>query len=389
METRSLNTWVEISRAAYANNINFFKKLISPRTELAIVIKANAYGHGMLGIAGIAARNGINFFCVHSLEEAQELRHAGFDQKILVLGPVPLARLEEAVGLNLELALYNLENIQILNEAAKKLNKPVKIHLKLETGANRQGITESDLNNFLDTLKSKKFIKLEAIYSHFANVEDTTDNSYATQQLERFNKMSGEIAKNGFTSASWRIKKHIAATAAVLLLPEIHFDMIRVGIGQYGSWPSEKVKISYEKKHGGKAIDGLLSPVMSWKTRISQIKQVSKGGFIGYGCAYQAKKDMVIAVLPVGYADGYDRKLSNKGYVLIKGRKAPVVGRVCMNLTMVDITDIKDVKLEDEVVLLGRQGNEEIIAEYLAELIGTINYEVVTRINWQIPRMIV
>lgn len=384
METRSLNTWVEISESAYVNNINFFKKLILPKTELAVVIKANAYGHGMLEVAGIAAKNGVNFFCVHSLEEARRLRDGGFNQKILVLGPVLFARLEEAVGLNLELALYNLETVHTLDEVAKKLNKSAKIHLKLETGANRQGITESDLNNFLEILKSKKFIKLEAIYSHFANVEDATDNSYTARQLELFNKMSEQVTKSGFIG----FKKHIAASAAALLLPETHFDIIRVGIGQYGLWPSEKVKTTYEKRHSTSDVGGL-SPVVTWKTRISQIKQIPEGDFIGYGCTYQAKKDMVIAVLPVGYSDGYDRKLSNKGYVLINRRKAPVVGRICMNLMMVDITDIKGVELEDEVILLGKQGSEKITAENLADLMGTINYEVVTRINWQISRIIV
>ncbi|MEK9183864.1 MAG: alanine racemase, partial [Patescibacteria group bacterium] len=236
----------------------------------------------------------------------------------------------------------------------------------------------NDLNNFLDILKTKKYVKLEAVYSHFANVEDAANNNYAMRQLERFNKMSDKIAKRGFVG----FKKHISATAAVLLLPKARFDMVRVGIGQYGLWPSEKVKTNYKKSLA-------LSPVMSWKTRIIQIKQVSKGNFIGYGCSYQAKRNMIMAVLPVGYSDGYDRKLSNKGYVLIGGSKAPIVGRVCMNLTMADITDIKGVKLEDEIVLLGKQGGEEISAEYLADLIGTINYEIVTRINWQIPKIIV
>lgn len=385
MNTESFNTWVEISESAYINNLNFFKKLISLETELAVVVKANAYGHGILEIAGIAAKNSVNFFCVHSLEEAESLRKTGFSQDILVMGPVPLARLEKVIAMDLQLAIYNTETLHLLDEAGRKLNKLARAHLKLETGANRQGVTESDLNNFLDIFKKKKFIKLEAVYSHFANVEDASDGGYSARQLEIFNTISDKIAKSGFVG----FKKHIAASAAVLFMPQTHFDMVRVGIGQYGLWPSEKVKDSYEKKHGGKAIDGLLSPVMSWKTRISQIKQVSKGNFIGYGCSYQAKRDMVIAVLPVGYSDGYDRGLSNKGYVLIGGRKAPVAGRVCMNLTMADITDIKGVKLEDEVVLLGKQGNQEVSAEYLADLIGTINYEIVTRINWQIPRIVI
>lgn len=375
MDTKRLNTWVEISQSAYISNLNFFKKIILPKTKLSAVIKANAYGHGMLEIAGIAAGSGVNFFCVHSLEEAKMLRARGFSQDIFVMGPVPLALLEEAVNLDLELALYNIETLEVLDKAAVKSKKTVNIHLKLETGANRQGINGDKLDEILTVLKSARAVKLEAVYSHFANIEDAgASNNYAAGQLSKFRETVNKITRSGFTD----FKKHIAATAAILLFPESHFDMVRLGIGQYGLWPSEKAGISNS-----------LFPVMSWKTRVSQVKMVPKGAFIGYGCTYQAKKDMVIAVLPVGYSDGYDRRLGNKGHVLVHGRRAAVVGRVCMNLIMVDITGVEDTKLEDEVVLLGKQGKEEISADYLAGLISTINYEIVTRINWQIPRVVV
>ena len=196
--------------------------------------------------------------------------------------------------------------------------------------------------------------------------------------------MANSIKQRGFT----KIKMHAACSAAILLFPETYFDMVRLGISQYGLWPSRETFVSYKIKHAQNGKD-VLKPVMTWKTRVGQIKSVPTNQCIGYGCTYQTTRNTKIAVLPIGYADGYDRKLSNQGYVLIRGRRAPIRGRVCMNIFMVDITDIPGVKLEDEVVLMGRQGNEMITANYLAGLAGTINYEWVSRINPKLPRIIV
>lgn len=384
MNTDKLNTWIEISAKAYANNLSFFKKLIPPTTEFSVVIKSNAYGHGIVEMAGLAIKYGADSFCVHSLDEALLLRKSGFRQDILIMGHVPLTRLDEAINGQFRLVMYNHDSLQELDRQTRRLNQAVWVHLKLETGKYRQGINEKELTGFLDALKSAPRVKLEAAYTHFANADEPTNHEYAHYQLNRFLKMHEMIQKAGFPA----VKKHVANSAAILLLPRAHFDMVRLGISQYGFWPSPEALVSFKMQRSTEA-ENTLKPVLQWKTRVSQVKEVPANHFIGYGCTYRTTRDSRIAVLPTGYADGYDRLLSNKSYVLIQGRRAPLRGRVCMNLTMVDVTDIPDVQLEDEVVLLGSQGNDTVSADYLANLIGTINYEIVTRINWQIPRIVV
>lgn len=384
MNKDQLNTWVEISEEAYAHNLAFFKQKIPDQTEFSVVIKANAYGHGMLEIASLAIKCGVDSFCVHTLDEAIQLRESNFLQDVLIMGPVPLGRLGEALGYNFRLALYNQETLDEINRLIDKKSHQVRVHLKLETGTFRQGIDLIELPSLLDKLKKSPHIKLEAVYTHFANIEDTTDHGYAYSQIERFKGMVEQIQKSGFPG----VKKHVACSAATLLFPDTHFDMVRLGISQYGLWPSRETFVSYKIKQTQNE-EEVLRPVLTWKTRVAQIKRVAANQFIGYGCSYQTTRESRVAVLPIGYSDGYDRGLSNQSHVLIHGRRAPVRGRVCMNFIMVDITDIPDVKLEDEAALIGKSGDEILTADYLAQLTGTINYEVVTRINWQIPRIII
>lgn len=377
---QNLNTWIEISESAYAANLKFFRKLIGKDVGLSVVIKSNAYGHGWQQIVKLAAKYSADSFSVHSLEEALQLRKAGFSENVLIMGHIPLSRLEKAVNWNFRMVLYNRESILKLRE----IGKPARVHLKVETGTHRQGVDEKELSWFLNEIKKIPFIKLDGVYTHFANIEDTTDHSYAQSQLQRFNQIAEQVREAGYSEVIF----HTACSAATLLFPETYFDMVRLGISQYGLWPSRETFLSYKINHSKNGED-VLHPIMTWKARISQIKTVPADHFIGYGCSYRTSRETQIAVLPVGYADGYDRALSNQGYVLIGGKRAPVRGRICMNIMMVDVTDIPSVKLEDEVVLLGRQGKEQITAETLAGLSDTINYEFVTRINWEIPRIVV
>ncbi len=384
MDRDKLNTWVEISEEAYAHNLAFFKQRIPAQTEFSVVIKANAYGHGMLEIASLAIKHGVDSFCVHTLDEAIMLHNSGFSQDVLIMGPVPLQRLGEALRYNFRLALYNRQTLDEINRLISEKNQQVRVHLKLETGTCRQGIDLNELPDLLEKLRNASHVKLEAAYTHFANIEDTTDHSYAYSQIERFKKMVEKVQESDFPE----VKKHVACSAAILLFPETHFDMVRLGISQYGLWPSRETFVSYKIKRT-KNQEEVLRPVLSWKTRVAQIKRVAANQYIGYGCTYQTTRESLIAVLPIGYSDGYDRGLSNQCYVLIHGRRAPIRGRVCMNFIMVDVTDIPDVGLEEEAVLIGKWGDEILSADYLAQLTGTINYEVVTRINWKIPRIIV
>ncbi len=384
IDVKGINTWIELSESAYANNLRRFRQMIGSERELSVVVKANAYGHGWAPIARMAVQHGADSFCVHSLPEAQQLRQAGFDQDILIMGHVPLARLAEVVAGNFRLVIYNPETVRQLAELLEGQSGALRMHLKLETGANRQGIDEADLPWFLSQIAAIPGLHLEGAYTHFADIEDTTDHHFAEQQKQRFQRMVKSIRQAGFTLP----KLHTACTAATLLFPETHFDLVRLGIGQYGFWPSRETLVSYKIQHNND-IEGLLQPVLTWKTRVSQVKQVAPESSIGYGRTYRTTRASRIAVLPVGYSDGYDRGLSNQGYVLIRGKRAPVRGRICMNLMMVDVTDIPGVKLEDEVVLIGRQGQDAVAADQLASLCGTIHYEIVARLSREIPRIAV
>jgi alanine racemase len=384
METENLNTWVEISEQAYAHNLAFFKKIIPKGTELSVVVKANAYGHGLKEISGLADKHGADSFCVHTLEEAQLLRQWGHKKDVLIMGPVVQSFYPEVIKNNFRLVAFNRQDLNALKKTSEKMKSPVRIHLKLETGTHRQGINPDEVDSFLHILKKSLQLRLDGIYTHFANIEDTTDHSYAFTQLGCFNKTTDRIQKKGFPD----ILKHAACSAAILLFPETHFDMVRLGISQYGLWPSRETFVSYKIKHSREGED-LLQPVLSWKTRVGQIKTVPANRFIGYGCSYQTTRKTRLAVLPVGYSDGYDRALSNQAFVLLNCRRAPVRGRICMNLTMVDITDIPGIKLGDEAVLIGKQGEKTISVDQLSAIAGTIHYEFISRINGLIPRIVV
>jgi alanine racemase len=384
MNKSQYTSWLEISEMAYSHNLKFFRSRLKPSTEFAVVIKSNAYGHGMAQIASLAMKHGADSFCVHSLEEALELRKLGIARDILIMGPVLLNRLDKVIDQDLRLVLYNPEALEELHRLTQKTGKKVRIHLKLETGTYRQGIDRDDLPSFLKKIKQSPLITLEGAYTHFANIEDTTSHEYAFRQLDLFHQMTEMIKDAGFTA----VKLHTACSAAILLFPETYFDMVRLGISQYGLWPSRETFVSYKIKFSKNGED-VLKPVLSWKTRIGQLKNIKSNQNIGYGGTYQTTRSTRLAVLPIGYADGYDRGLSNQSYVLIHGKRAPIRGRVCMNLIMVDTTDIPEARLEDEVILVGTQVGASITADHLASLCGTINYELVTRINSAIPRLIV
>jgi alanine racemase len=373
--------WVEISKKNLLNNITIIRNIIGKEKKLMAVVKSNAYGHGLREVSSIALDGPVDWFGVNSIEEGIFLREEKINRPILILGYVPLKDLKEAVEHNLRLTVYNVETIRELSRVCKKLKKEAFIHIKIETGTNRQGVNGEELKKVLRSINSDPYVKLEGTSTHFANIEDTTDHSYAQLQLDKFN----ETMKVHFGSDDTLIK-HTACTAAILLFKETYFEMVRAGIGMYGLWPSKQTKVSYSMKD--KELP-TLNPVLTWKSKIVQIKSVPEGSFISYGCTYKTTRESKIAVLPVGYYDGYLRAFSNVSHVLVKGKRAPVRGRVCMNITLVDVTDIPEVKLEDDVVLLGKQGNEEITVDYLAGLAGTINYEIVTHINPSLQRKIV
>jgi alanine racemase len=345
------------------------------------VVKANAYGHGYLEVGRLLDGRGFPLLAVHALQEAVVLREGGIKNDILIMGYTPLADLKYVVESHFDQVVYNLETLSQLRSLATT-DRPARCHLKLETGTHRQGIREEQLDEFLNLFKESPQLKLRGVYSHFANIEDTTDHSYAERQLDAFVGMKRKVEGSGLEVKYY----HLASSAASLLFPKTHFNLARAGIALYGLWPSKETYLSY--RLAGKE-NQILEPVLSWKSMVAQIKTVQRGEYIGYGTSYRATADLKIAVVPIGYFDGYDRHNSNRGYCLVNGYRAPVRGRICMDLFMIDVTDIPDVSLESEVVLIGRSGDERVSAEDLADWAGTINYEIVARIGAHLTRKVV
>jgi alanine racemase len=369
-------TWVEIDASAIGRNLEAFRSVVNAGTALMAVVKANAYGHHIEVVAPIAARYA-DWLGVNNLEEALAVKELGISRPVAILGHTELDRLDYVVSGEFRQVVYREDVAAALSASAKNRGTTARVHLKVETGTHRQGIAVDALANFASKVLELPNLEIEGIYTHFANIEDTLDPTFAQFQIDEFRRALA-IVEGAGAHPSWI---HASATSGALLYPETGFNMIRVGIGTYGIWPSRETQLAARER--GRLLS--LTPALSWKTRIAQIKAIKPGEFVGYGLTYQASHPMKIAILPIGYYDGYDRRLSNCGRVLAGGRAVPVIGRVMMNMIAIDVTDV-EVKLDDEVVLIGRQGNAEIRVEELAEKSGTIAYEVLARINPLIPR---
>ncbi len=385
MDRKKLNQWIELDSAAYRVNVALFRRLAGEEHDLCVVVKANAYGHDVRQIVELALQCDVSSFAVHSLDEAVELQDLGVTLPILLLGYTPRGRLSEVVDRGLRVVVYDVETLRELDRLGRATGRQVPVHVKIETGAYRQGLEGAPLVQLLSELKSARGCRAEGLYTHFANIEDTTRHDYARQQIETFQASLVEARSLGLRD----VMVHSACSAATLLFPETLGDLVRVGVSQYGLWSSKQTYLSYRLAHAAEEPEEVLQPVLSWRCRISQLKDVPADSYVGYGCTYLTTRPSRLAVLPVGYSDGFDRGLSNVGWVLINGRRAPIRGRVCMNLVMVDVTDIPDVRVEDEATLIGKQGDATLRVDELADLAGTIDYEIVARLRAGIPRLIV
>ena len=368
----SLNiSWVEIDHKALLKNVETFRKTLTSDTRLMAVVKSNAYGHGLELVSETLA-DSVDWFGVDSLTEAVAVSRHAPSTPTLILGFSNPEQAEIIVGNGFRQVVYREDIVRALSVAAVRLGVTAKLHLKIETGTNRQGVPLDDVVRFALNASERPGLEIEGAYTHFSNIEDTLDPSFAMLQVERFEEALGRLAEAGIRPR----EVHAAATAGILLYPQTHFTMVRLGIGAYGLWPSREARLAAREK----GVAPELRPVMTWKTRVVQLKQVDAGEYVGYGQAFQAGRPMTLAVIPVGYYEGYDRRLSGSGRALVRGKHVNVVGRVAMNMTMLDVTGV-GAALDDEVVLLGRQGDQEVSADELAEKTGTIAYETVARIN--------
>jgi alanine racemase len=371
--------WVEIEKDAPEHNLREILRCTAEGTKLCAVVKSNAYGHGVSQITKLLPS--AHWFAVNSLDEGLELKRIGVQKPVLVLGHVPLSRLSEAADAGFRITVFNRDTVKAI-EVLPKGREPLRVHLEIETGTARQGVLPEDVASFVEYAAGKKGVLLEGVSTHFANIEDTLNHEYAERQLSIFTQTLERIRALGLDPPVI----HTACSAAAILFPKTHFTMLRTGIGLYGLWPSRETYLSARMEQ---SCIPALRPVLTWKTRIVQLKTLPAGSFVGYGCTYRVMRKTKLAVLPAGYADGYDRAFGNSAYVLVRGKRAPVIGRVCMNHCMIDVTDIREVKLEEEVVLLGKSGEENLTAEKLAEWADTINYEIVARISPLLERKVV
>jgi alanine racemase len=377
--------WAEIDLQAIAHNMRELRRFTRPKAGLMAAVKGNAYGHGAVRIAQTAVANGVDALGVARIEEGLELRQAGLDVPILIMGYTAPSLTPRLIDHALTQTVYTLDTAQALSAAAQGLGKTLKVHLKVDTGMGRLGLVpDSGRSSSSDIPASGRALeevlqihqlpglKLEGIFTHFASA-DSADKTIAHQQLNRFNRFLAELEKAGIDG----ITHHAANSAAIIDLPESHLDMVRAGIALYGLYPSDEV--------GQGKIN--LIPAMTLKARIIHLKPVAAGFKVSYGSTYTTPAPTTIATVPVGYADGYSRLLSNRGQMLVQGQRAPIVGRICMDLTMLDVGHIADVNLDDEVVVFGRQGKTVLSADEVAALIDTINYEIVAGLTARVPRI--
>ena len=372
MEKNLRAVWAEIDLNKIENNMKRIKELAGDR-EVIAVVKADAYGHGATSVAPVLLENGASKLAVAVIAEGIELRDAGIKEPIMILGYTPLELGEDLINYDIEQTVYDLEYAKELSNIAKKLGKKAKIHIALDTGMGRIGFLPNE-ESFKDVVEICNLDGLDVcgIFTHFSTA-DEEDKTYTYEQFNKIKDFNYKLKEVGID-----IKlKHASNSGAIIDLPETYLDGVRAGIILYGYYPSDEVNKDRLK----------LEPALTLKTRVSHVKTLDKDMYISYGRTFKTERKSVIATLPIGYADGYLRLLSGKAKVIINGKFANVVGRICMDQCMIDVTDIGDVKVSDEVILLGEDGDLKFNADDMAEAMGTINYEVLCMIRHRIPRI--
>ncbi len=364
--------WLEINLDNYEHNIKLIKGLLCKKTLLTAVVKADAYGHGAVEISKKALESGADRLAVAVLDEAEELRKSDLPKiPILILGWTPKEQYERVIEHNLIQTVYDYQDVLALNEAAEKMNRKAKIHIKIDTGMSRLGIKPEQGIEFVKKVNELSNIIIEGIYTHFSSA-DENNKEFTFQQFNIFKDLISKLKESGISIPI----KHAANSAAIIDMPELQMDMVRAGIISYGLWPSNEVK---------RKID--LKAVMSLKSRLAYVKTVEEGTPISYGRTYVTEKKSRVGTIPLGYADGYSRLLSSDFEVIVKGKKVPIIGRICMDQFMVDLSGINSVEKGDVVTLLGEDNGEVITADEMAEKLSTINYEIVSSFTKRLPRV--
>ncbi len=376
---------IEISKSALKQNIKFIKGYIGKKVKLSSVVKGNAYGHGIEKFVPIAEESGVDHFSVFSADEAARVKKVSHKKtEIMIMGNIDNEDLKWAIENNIQFYVFEMSRLEAALAASKKNKMKAKVHLELETGMNRTGFKNLELKKALNLLKENTDkLTLEGVCTHYAGAESIANYLRVQNQYKKFNRLKRELEKSGIRPKRY----HTACSAATITYPKTQMNMVRIGILQYGFWPTRETYIQYIRKN--KKHEQPLKRVLSWKSRIMNVKKVKTGEFVGYGTTYLAQKDMTIATIPIGYSHGFARGLSNVGRVLVNGQRAGVIGMVNMNLMTIDVSDFVGVKKGDEVVLIGKQGDLEVSVSSFSELSSQVNYETLARLPENIPRKII
>ena len=379
------STYIELSQAALKKNINYLRKQIGDSVKFVSVIKGNAYGHGIKHFVPMAEACGVDYFAVFDACEAE----MAFDVKqpkteIMIMGLIANEDIAWAIERGVSFFVFEFDRLEHAIKIAEKLKKKAKIHLEVETGLHRTGFGDDELKKAVKTIKSNEdHVFIEGVCTHFAGAESIANYVRVHKQIDCFNEIKQWLISKDIVPKYY----HTACSSSALVYPETRMDMVRIGIAQYGYWPSEEVKIHNLLSGDIGFNQRPLQRILTWKSEVMSIEHVKTGEFVSYGNFFQARKNTKIATVPVGYFQGYRRSLSNTGYVLIKGKKAPVIGMVNMSVMVVDVTPIPLVDKGDEVVLIGKQGNQVITVASFSELSNLVNYEFLVRLPMQIPRV--
>ncbi|TDQ30336.1 alanine racemase [Tenacibaculum caenipelagi] len=378
-------SFIEISESAIENNIRFIKNHLGEDVLFSSVVKGNAYGHGIRTYCTLAYKHGVRHFSVSDANEAYELKKAlpQKDISIMIMGMIDNSQLEWAVENNIEFYVFEIDRLQATVQAAKRLQIPAKVHLEIETGMNRTGFVVKNIPNVIKYIQENlQYLVVKGVCSHLAGAESISNYKRITDQQKKFRNAIKKINQYDFLNPDF----HLASSAASIRYPKTRFDLVRIGILQFGFFPTKEILVHYLNKH--KIFESPLQRVISWKTMVMDVKTVKAGQFIGYGTSFFTNHETKIAIIPVGYSSGYSRSLSNRGKVLIRGKRHSIVGTVNMNMMAVDVTYAEHVEKGDEVVLIGDQGDREITVSSFNDYIQIINYELLTKLPDNLPRVI-
>lgn len=376
-------SYIELDQKALTHNFNYLRGIVGAETQISTVIKGNAYGHGIRDFVKMMLTAGQTHFSVFSADEARICREVAPDAEILIMGMLDNDQINWAILNQIQFYIFEIDRLAYTLGESKKIGKKALIHLELETGMNRTGLRKEEVKEAIMLLKENPDHIVEGICTHFAGAESVGNYFRIQEQIKSFKKQRKQLEKQGIIAKRY----HTASSAATLTYPQTRMDMVRIGILSYGFWPSTETYIQCLKGKLDKTDP--LKRILSWKSKVMSTKSVETGEFIGYGTTYMARENMKIATVPVGYSHGYSRSLSNQGRVLVNGERVSVIGIVNMNMMVIEITDVPQTKKGDEVVLIGDQGENNLSVSSFSELSDQLNYELLTRLPHNIPRIII